>query len=106
MRLRYHELLGKRVLAADGRLLGHVADLTAEPRGGALRVTGLRVGATALLRRITFRRSGDLRLQPREIPWALVARVDRDIHLRVDHAAAEAVIKQGETRDAREEPPE
>ena len=84
MRVHYRELLGRRVVAADGRDLGRVADLVAEPWGEALRVTALLVGPGAIARRIGFRRSALLRVAPpRRIPWELVDRLDGRISLRV-----------------------
>jgi len=87
MRLRYHQLVGMRVVAADGKEVGRVADLEAEPRGGRLQVTGLLVGPVALLQRIAFRHWPGLAVLPaRTIPWEWVARVDDRIHLRVESA--------------------
>lgn len=82
--MRYHELVGKQVVGADGMPVGRVADLVAERRGDALRITALRVGPPALVQRIAFRRtpSGTVR----EITWALVARVGERIQLRVNAA--------------------
>ena len=49
MRMRYRELIGKEVIAADGERIGRIADLGAERQGDALRVTALLVGTSALL---------------------------------------------------------
>ncbi|HLI28924.1 MAG TPA: PRC-barrel domain-containing protein [Chloroflexota bacterium] len=88
MRLRFHELVGKRVLAADGRLVGTIQDLVAEPVEGELRVTALLVGYGALARRIAFRRAPWLRLAPpRRVPWGAVARIDRAVHLAIPATA-------------------
>ena len=77
MRMRYHELVGKRVVSADGRDLGRVADLSAEPRDGRLFVTGLLVGPTALFRRIAFK------VPVKRIRWKWVIKVGDRIHLRI-----------------------
>lgn len=85
MRMRYHELIGKRVIAADGKEVGHVADLSAEACGDALCVTALLVGPTALLRRIGSRHLPLLRLlPPRRVPWSAVARVGQEIEITVE----------------------
>lgn len=76
MRMRYHELVGKRVVSADGKDLGRVADLTAEPRDGRLFVTGFLMGPTALFRRIAFR------FPVMRIRWKWVAKVGDRIYLR------------------------
>jgi sporulation protein YlmC with PRC-barrel domain len=92
MRMRYYELVGKRVLASDGRKIGHVADLVAEAQGETLCVTALLVGPTALARRITFKRSRLFReLPPLRVPWQLVERIDEQVHLRVTFAEVETV---------------
>lgn len=98
MELSYQALIGKPVVAADGERLGRVADLVAEARGERLRVTGLLVGPGSLLRRISFERAVWLGAPPaRKIPWSLVARVEREIHLRVDAAALEPLDEGEET---------
>ncbi len=80
MRLRYHELVGKRIVTSDGKNVGRVHDLTANAEGGKLFVTGLLVGPSAMLRRIAFR------IPVRRIPWEAVASVNDQIHLKVDEA--------------------
>ncbi len=90
MQLRFHELVGKRVLAADGEQVGTVQDLVAEPVGDQLRVTALLVGYGALMRRISFKRGLWVRLvPPRRIPWSMVSRIDQYVHLAVDHTLEE-----------------
>ena len=81
--LRYHQLLGMSVVAADGQVVGRVRDLKAERRGDALAVTALLVGPAALLQRIAFQlpRFSVVPLHP--IPWQFVARIDDRIYLRV-----------------------
>lgn len=109
MRLRYRELLRKSVIAADGRKVGRVVDLIAEPRDGRLRVTALLIGRAALVRRIGVKRATLQRVvPPRRIPWALVERVDDQVHLRVasdrlvglagDEAAAAGEVLAAERR--------
>jgi sporulation protein YlmC with PRC-barrel domain len=84
MYYRYHDLIGKQVIAAYGRAVGRVADLIAERRGAALRVTGLLVGEKELIRRIGFRH-----LVPghgtaaRRVPWRHVEVIGEHIHLQV-----------------------
>ncbi len=80
MRLRYHELVGKHVVTADGVDAGRVADLEAKPIDGGLRVTALLVGPTALFRRIARR------VPVRKVPWRLVRRVGERIEIRATAA--------------------
>lgn len=88
MRMRFHELLDKKVIAADGRDLGRVADLLASARGDSLCVSALVVYRAGFLRRIAFRRLPLFRVAPPlTVPWQLVARIGNRVHLRV--AAAE-----------------
>jgi sporulation protein YlmC with PRC-barrel domain len=83
MRIRYYEMIGKPVIAADGTHVGRVTDLVAEREGAALCVTTLVLGPAGLARRISFRRAAIFRVAPpRVIPWADVARVEEAIHLR------------------------
>lgn len=77
MRIRYHELVGKRVVTSDGHNIGRISDLSAEPRDGKLYVTGLLVGPTALFRRIAFKIKVD------RVPWRLVDQVGDRVRLRV-----------------------
>lgn len=49
------DLLGRRVLDADGRSLGLVRDLEAERRDGDLRVTRLLVGTSAWRTRLSWK---------------------------------------------------
>lgn len=84
MRLRYQELVGKPVVTTDGRTVGVVTDLVAERRAAALRVTALQTGPLGLVRRIAFRHIGSVALDPREIPWRLVARIGKQVDLNID----------------------
>lgn len=86
MQLRYQDLQGKRVVDADGVGVGRVSDLVSEPDGSGLRVTALRVGPAAAIRRITFRYLVLWHVASRAVPWTLVARIDDAIHLRVGAA--------------------
>ncbi len=80
MRMLYHDLIGRHVITADGRRVGRIADLRAEPRDGRLRVTHLLVGARALIERIG--RSE----QVTEVSWSLVRRVGERVELRITSA--------------------
>jgi sporulation protein YlmC with PRC-barrel domain len=91
VRLRYLELVGKPVVTSDDHDLGRVADVVVEPHNEMLCVTGLLVGPSALLRRISFKRGAFFRaVPPRHVPWTLVTRIDTRIHLRLDYATVEA----------------
>ena len=92
MRMRYYELVGKRVRDSEGRKIGYIADLVAEAQGERLCVTALLVGPAALARRISFKRGLLFRdLPPLRIPWHLVERIDDQVHLRVTCAEVEMV---------------
>lgn len=94
MRVRFHELIGKQVLDANGEPLGRVADLVAQRRGEALRVTAIRIGPAALLQRVGARRPPWLGAPAQSIPWALVTAIDeRSLRLRVPDAELEAVAE-------------
>ena len=84
MRYRYHDLVGKHVITVDGHDVGRVADLLAERRGEALRVTALLVGDMELIRRIGFRHLTRGRgIPPHEVPWRFVARIGDHVYLRL-----------------------
>ena len=90
MRMRFHELLDKQVVAADGRDLGRIADLLASARGESLCVSALVVRRAGLLRRIAFSRLPLFRVAPPlTIPWELVAQIGKSVHLRVDSVELE-----------------
>jgi sporulation protein YlmC with PRC-barrel domain len=82
--MRYHELVGKRVVAADGASVGHVVDLVADARNERLAVKTLLIGPNGFLMRIGLHRIGMLRVRPREVPWSAVGRVGETIVLRSD----------------------
>lgn len=92
MRLRYSELVGMKVIGADGARIGRIHDLLAAPRGESLRVTTLLVGERALMQRISFQMYSHLRaLQPRGIPWTQVDRIEgRVMRLRITKAEFQA----------------
>jgi sporulation protein YlmC with PRC-barrel domain len=77
---RLEELLDKKIVAADGKKVGHVFDIQLS-RDGENRVIALMYGQKSLLFRlhvyqpaaIAFR----LEQQPRVIPWEAVENVDR-----------------------------
>lgn len=106
MRLRYHELVGKRVVTSDGHRAGRVADLVAMPLGDTLRVTALRIGASALIRRISFSHARRLRLQPREITWDQIAHIDDRVHLHLTGADLARLPKAPPPPTEPEAPPE
>ena len=93
MHLRYQELVGKPVVSTDGQTIGLVTDLVTERRAAALRVTALQIGPLGLVRRIAFRRIGAIALEPREIPWRLVARIGKHVHLNIDSASLRQLPK-------------
>jgi sporulation protein YlmC with PRC-barrel domain len=80
--MRYHELVGKQVITADGERIGRVVDLMARKRGEALCVTALLLGKAGLVERIGIRH---LR-RPRVIAWEDVARIGKQVELRAGAA--------------------
>ncbi len=95
MQIRYYELVGKRVVTADGKTVGRVTDLLARAEGDALMVNALLVGPSGLLRRIGFKSLANLRVAPaRRVPWAWVARTADEIHLRVPAAEIAEASRQ------------
>lgn len=91
MRVYFYDLLGKRVVTADGKRLGRIADLIAERRGDALCITGMRLGTQALVRRVASE-SVTVAYVPggRGVPWALVASVGREVRLTITQREAHA----------------
>jgi sporulation protein YlmC with PRC-barrel domain len=84
MRVRWHDLIWKPVVDADGRKIGPLVDLVATPEGEGLRVTALLVGQRELLHRIGWHHIDPERLgRRREIPWELVTDVRGAVHLNV-----------------------
>jgi sporulation protein YlmC with PRC-barrel domain len=90
VKLRYRELVGRKVLTSDGKQIGRVVDLRAEAKGESLCITGMLVGAHATLRRLGLGETGLFpRLRTTLVPWDLVERVDeRDRVIRLRVAAA------------------
>jgi sporulation protein YlmC with PRC-barrel domain len=82
MQLRYHELVGKEVVTAEGQPVGRLVDLVAEKRGEMLRVTALLVGPVAFLARFGLGWPPFRALTPRTLPIAWVDHIDDRIHLR------------------------
>ncbi len=88
MRLLYHDLVGRRVVTADGRSVGRIATLRAEPREGSLRVVSLLIGPGALVERIARRAPAT------EVAWSLVRRVGERVELRVTSAQLARVLDE------------
>jgi len=93
VKLRYRELVGRKVVTSDGNQVGRVVDLRTEAKGESLCVTGMLVGASAALRRLGLAESGLFPgLRTTLVPWDLVERMDRkdgevgNIRLRVASA--------------------
>lgn len=84
MHLRYHQLVGKRIVAADGQTVGRLVDLIAEERDGKLRVTALQAGPVAVIYRFGLRwRPLSRMVARRTIPMAHVDHIGDQIRLRV-----------------------
>ena len=66
------DLLGSRILSADGRRIGHVVDLRVDSQTYA--VSDLLVGHMAWLRRLRIYRGVH---KPHAIPWSAVESFDR-----------------------------
>ena len=66
------DVLGSRILSADGRRIGHVVDLRVDPQTYA--VSDLLVGHMAWLRRLRVYRGTH---KPHAIPWSAVKSFDR-----------------------------
>lgn len=107
MELRYHELVGKRIVAANGKTVGRLVDLVADERDGTLRVTGLQAGPVAVIYRFGFRWRPLSRLVTRRtFPIAWVDRIGDEIHLRVvpgEVEGAEATAALPEPSKAQDE---
>jgi sporulation protein YlmC with PRC-barrel domain len=77
---RIEELLGKKIVTASGKVLGHVFDIQLS-RDGAHRVTDLMYGQRSLLFRLHVYKpissAFHLKEQPKTIPWEAVERVER-----------------------------
>ena len=87
MQVRYNEIVGKRLVTADGKSVGRITDLLARAEGDALVVNALLVGPGGLMRRIGFKQLGNVRPAPvQRIPWAWVERIADAVHLCVSDA--------------------
>lgn len=77
--LRLEELLGKKIVTADGKPIGHVFDIQLS-RDGEHRVTALMYGQKSLLYRLhvyePVARALRLKQQPKTIPWEAVEHVE------------------------------
>ncbi len=52
--VRLEDLLGRRIMAPDGRPVGRIEELVAERNGDSLVVTRYLIGVRGLLRRLSF----------------------------------------------------
>lgn len=85
MRMRYHELVGRRVVTAGGTPLGHVVDLSATACGERLVVDAMLVGPVSFLTRIGLKRPINSRLPlPRRVPWDAVIATGQNVTVRDD----------------------
>ena len=83
---KLEELLFKKIITANGKLLGHVFDIQLS-RDGEHRVTALMYGKNSLLFRLhtyePFARVFRFNQKPKTIPWEVVQNVDHAaIHLK------------------------
>lgn len=83
---RLENLLDKKIVTADGKVIGHIFDIQLS-RDGQFRVTALMYGQKSLLYRLhvyePVARAFHLKQQPKTIPWAAVERVDHtSVHLK------------------------
>jgi sporulation protein YlmC with PRC-barrel domain len=76
--LRLQQLMGRRVVDADGRRVGRVVECLAEPDGDELRVTGLLVGPHAWAARFGSASGHAVRF----VRWEEIAALDPHITLR------------------------
>ena len=78
--LRLEDLLDKKIVTADGKLIGHVFDIQLS-RDGEYRVTALMYGQKSLLYRLhvyqPVARAFRLQQPPKTIPWEAVEQVER-----------------------------
>jgi len=85
MRMRYHQLVGCRVVTASGKRLGHIVDLSATACGERLVVDAMLVGPVSFLTRIGGKHPINSRLpSPRRIPWNAVISFGRTVTVRDD----------------------
>ncbi len=81
-RHRWHALVGRRVLDADGRVIDHLVDLVAQPKGDRMTVSALLVGPGAVFTRIGQTRWIGADRGPIEIPWSDVVEMGDVIRVR------------------------
>ena|SRR5947209_19583773 len=76
---RLENLLNRKIVTADGKVIGHVFDIQLS-RDGQYRVTALMYGQKSLLYRLhvyePVARTFHLKQQPKTIPWEAVDRFD------------------------------
>jgi sporulation protein YlmC with PRC-barrel domain len=82
------DLLDKKIVAVDGKILGHVIDIQLS-RNAPYRIVALMYGYHSLLYRLhvyePVARAFHLHQEPKKIPWEAVERVDQAaIWLKVD----------------------
>ena len=79
---RLEELLNKKIVTADGKILGHVFDIQLS-RDGEHRVTALMYGQKSLLYRLHVYepvvRAFRLKKKPKTIPWEAVEQSDHAV---------------------------
>lgn len=83
---RLENLLDKKIVTADGKVIGHIFDIQLS-RDGQFRVTALMYGQQSLLYRLhvyePVARAFHLKQQPKTIPWEAVERFDHtSVHLK------------------------
>jgi sporulation protein YlmC with PRC-barrel domain len=91
MRLCYHQIVGMRVVDAEGKPAGHVMDLRAAADGDTFRVNALLIAPRSFLHRLGLtwpHRAGQT--GTKEVPWEAVARVADQVYLRIRAAEIEA----------------
>ena len=71
--VRLQELLGRRVRDADGKVLGHIMEISATWRGKECYVDAFHLGTAALLSRLGISAARlvgwPLAREPKRIPW-------------------------------------
>ena len=80
------ELLYKKIITADGKMIGHVFDIQIS-RDGEFRITTIMYGEKSLLFRLhanePFARAFRFNRNPKTIPWEDVENIDQTaIHLK------------------------
>src|SRR4051794_24880607 len=78
-------LLNKKVITADGKVVGKVYDFKAATEGSTIIVTHIRVGAAAWLMRLGilgWLTQRGLRKHGFDLPWEAIATADSAIHLK------------------------